>query len=97
MNLPEKVFCRAFQQVMHAAIPILPYRKPHVLHHIGDVPAKLRELGCTCALLVTDNSVRSLGLTKPLEAALAAGGIGCVVFETIANPTTDLVEEAVRI
>lgn len=97
MNIVQKAYCRTFQQVMHAAIPLLPYRKPEVLHRMSDVPATLLQLGCTRVLLVTDADIRSFGITANLEHMLAKSNIDCVVFETIANPTTDMVEQAVAL
>ena len=37
MNLFKKAFCRTFQAVMHAAIPLLPYREPKMLGNIVDI------------------------------------------------------------
>ena len=49
-------------------------------------------------LLVTDKSIRSLGLTEKLEKNLAESGIDCHVFDgTVPNPTSDNVEEALAI
>ena len=97
MNRLTKAGCRVFQKGMRAALPVLPYRKPEVLHHMGDVPRKLEELGCASVLLVTDASIRALGITAPLEEALSARGIACAVFETVPNPTTDVAERAVEL
>ena len=44
---------------------------------------------------VTDRSIRGLGLTKGLEESLADAGLNVAVFDsTVANPTTDNVEDA---
>ena len=46
-------------------------------------------------LLVTDASIRGLGITAHTEELLAREGIQCTVYDrTVANPTTDNVEEA---
>ena len=37
MNIASKVFCRAFQFVFRAALPVLPYRDPSVFHRVSDV------------------------------------------------------------
>lgn len=92
-----KAGCRVFQKGMRAALPVLPYRKPQVLHHITDIPGVLGRFGCKSVLLVTDGPLRKLGTTATLEQALAAAGIACAVFETIPNPTTKVVEEAVEL
>lgn len=90
-----KVGCRVFQKGMRAALPVLPYRKPQVLHRVTDIPGVLKELGSSSVLLVTDGPIHALGITGPLEDALADAGIACSVFETIPNPTTTVVERAV--
>ena len=46
-------------------------------------------------LLVTDASIRALGLTSHLEQVLAQKQIQCIVYDkTVANPTTVNVEDA---
>ena len=92
-----KAGCRVFQKGMRAALPVLPYRKPQVLHRMTDIPAILERLGSTSVLLVTDGPIHALGITGPLEQALADAHISCAVFETIPNPTTDVVERAVAL
>lgn len=92
-----KAGCRVFQKGMRAALPVLPYRKPQVLHRMTDIPPMLERLGSTSVLLVTDGPIHALGITEPLEAALAEAGIACTVFETIPNPTTEVVERAVEL
>lgn len=92
-----KAGCRVFQKGMRAALPVLPYRKPQVLHRVTDIPDMLKRLGSNSVLLVTDEPIRSLGITRSLEQALADEGIACAVFETIPNPTTDAVERAVAL
>ena len=96
MHPALKVGCRVFQKGMRAALPVLPYRKPQVLHRVTDIPPVLARLGSDSVLLVTDGPIHSLGITGPLEKALAEAGVKCTVFETIPNPTTDVVERAVE-
>ena len=43
MNIPEKIYCRAFQAVLHTALPVLPYRKPKLLDSMTP-PTRLRIL-----------------------------------------------------
>ena len=98
MNTLSKIGCRAVQLVFRAALPILPYRQPRLLDSLSDVPALLRERGVRAILLVADGTVRDLGLTAPLEAALAAEQIGVAVYEQrTPNPTIDNVEDALRV
>ena len=93
MNPFETLFCRAYQLVFRAALPLLPYRKPVELTSLSAIPPLLAEKGVGSVLLVTDRGVRSLGLTAPLETALAAQGIVCTVYDgVVQNPTIDNVE-----
>ena len=91
----KKVYCRAFQTVFHLAIPLLPYRRPEILTGTDLLPGLFREKGVRRVLLVTDASIRGLGITAHTEELLAREGIQCTVYDrTVANPTTDNVEEA---
>ena len=88
------MYCRTFQKAFRTALPVLPYRKPEILHDIKEIPEVLQEKTCSAVLLVTDKSIREHGLTERLEKALAKAHISCPVFETVVNPTTDVIEKA---
>lgn len=91
----KKIFCRCYQQIFHIAIPFLPYRKPKILSGVTELPDLFGKKKISSVLLVTDKSIRSLGLTKTLEDVLKDAGIKCAVYDnTVANPTTVNVEEA---
>lgn len=95
MNLFKAAFCRAFQQGFRIMYPFFPYREPEELKSDADIPEKLKSLGITSALLVTNVSLRELGVTAALEKAMAQGNIKCTVFEsTPPNPSIDDVERA---
>lgn len=95
MNSIKKLYCRTYQKIFRMAIPLLPYRKPKRLDGINALPELLHKKEITTVLLVTDKSIRSLGITRPLERLLASENISCIVYDdTVANPTTDNVEEA---
>lgn len=95
MNRIKKLYCRVFQTCFKIAIPILPYREPKQLNLLADGVAVLEERGIKSVLLVTDKSVRGLGLTAFLEQCLADHGIACHIYDgTIPNPTIDNVEQA---
>lgn len=95
MNVAKKVFCRVFQTCFRIAIPVLPYRNPEVLTGVGEIPRVLKEKGIQSVLLVTDGTLRGLGLTTPLEEALKKEQISVAVYDkTVANPTVANVEEA---
>lgn len=95
MNPWKAAYCRAFQQGFRIMYPFFPYREPQELKSDADIPAKLGELGIHSALLVTNESLRSLGVTAALERAMEAGGVRCTVYDkTPPNPSIDHVEEA---
>ena len=95
MNLFKKIYCRAIQMGLRAALPILPYRDPVRLQNVGQLPATLRREGIDTVLLITDKGIRSCGLTTSLEKVLAENNIRCVIYDkTVVNPTSDNVEEA---
>lgn len=93
MHIAKRIPCRLIQLVFRAALPVLPYREPKPLSGVEEIAPLLLKRGVDCALLVTDRGVRWLGLTAPLEAALAGAGIACAVYEGVMpNPTIDNVE-----
>ena len=75
MNLPKKLYCRAFQLGLKIALPFLPYRTPRVIGSIKALPQVIKKNRCGKALLITDEGIRKLGLTRPLETALEKTGI----------------------
>ena len=94
-NPLRAAYCRTFQTVFRLALPILPYREPVQLDGLEAIPPLLEGKGVRSVLLVTDRSVRGLGLTAPLEGALKDRGIACAVYDgTVPNPTIQNVEEA---
>ena len=98
MNTAKKVFCRAFQKVMHLLIPIFPYREPKILNSTDEIADLLKASNSKRVMLVTDKSIRGLGLTAPLEKHLEENGITCHVYDkTVPNPTSENVEEALEL
>ena len=94
----KKLFCRTFQTVMHAAIPLLPYREPKILGNIVDIIPVLKEHNIQTVLLIAGKRVRGFGLTAPLEKGMEENGIAFVNYDrTVPNPTSDNVEEAVEL
>ena len=95
MNILKKAGCRAFQTVLHLALPILPYRDPKIVNSVRDVPGLLRERNISQVLLVTDGFLHISGMLEPLKKALSENGIGYTVYdETVPNPTVWNVEMA---
>ena len=95
MKIIEQLYCRTIQLAFRAALPILPYRQPHLLRTPADTAQILRQCGISFILLIVDANVRSLGLTASLEASLHQAHIACAVYEQrTPNPTIDDVEQA---
>ena len=91
----KKIYCRGFQTVFRLILPFLPYRDPKILRRVGDVPPLLKEKKIRRVLLVTDENLRKIGVTAPLEEALEQAGVFCAVYdETVANPTVANAEAA---
>ncbi len=98
MNPARKIYCRIFQKAFRIAIPLLPYRKPDILGSLDELPELFKSKGIKSVLLVTDKGIRGMGLTAKLETIMAEKGIKLAVYDsTVANPTTDNVEEARRL
>ncbi len=98
MKLLKRIYCRVFQTAFRLALPVLPYKTPKVLQRVDQVPGLLKSCGIDRVLLVTDAAITSLGLTQPLLKALEENGIFCAVYDgTVANPTTENVEQARRV
>ena len=95
MNPIRKAYCRAFQTCFKLALPVLPYRKPKIFKSVCELPGLFDKKKINKVLLVTDKSVRSLGLTEELEMSLKANDIELTIYDgTVANPTTTNVEDA---
>ena len=95
MNCFKKIYCRIFQMCFRIALPFLPYREPVILDSIKEIPNNLNKLSIKNILLITDKSIRNLGITKELEEVLSKNNINCIVYdETLPNPTIDNIESA---
>ena len=95
MNIAHRLYCRAFQLVFRAALPILPYRQPRQLGSLQEIAPLLRKKKIHSILLVADAGVRRLGLTAALEESLRREHIVFAVYEQrTPNPTIDDVEQA---
>ncbi len=95
MNILNKAFCRVFQFGFKVAIPVLPYRNPHILNQVDQIPDLLRKKNIKRLMLVTDPSIRGLGITKHLEDILKEQGFALSVYDKVQpNPTVSTVEEA---
>ncbi|MGN0803975.1 MAG: iron-containing alcohol dehydrogenase [Candidatus Coproplasma sp.] len=98
MNIFKKMYCRIFQTVLKIALPFLPYKSPEIVESIGDIPQVLAWNGKIKPLIVTDSTIRRLGLLSGLEKSLNLKKIPYAVFDkVVANPTTDNVSDALEV
>ena len=98
MNIFKKFYCRTYQGVFRMMLPILPYRQPKPLANCQDIVYTLQDHKIASVLLVTDKSIRGLGLTQELEGAIKENKIAITVFDkTVPNPTTENVDEALKL
>lgn len=95
MNVIKKIYCRIYQFIFRILLPFLPYREPKILNSINEISSLLKSKNIKSVLLVTDNGIRSMGLTKGLEENIINSGLNLVVYDkTNPNPTVNNVEEA---
>ena len=95
MNTLKKIYCRTFQTIFKLAIPILPYKTPTQLDKVIKVADVLSNKKINNILIVTDKTIKDLGLLVSLENALTAKEIQYTIYsDTVSNPTIKNVEEA---
>ncbi len=98
MHKLRKLYCRTFQTALKLALPFLPYRSPKIVGSVKGLPEVITKNKCSRVLIITDPTVYSLGLTARLEKALKNADIFyCLYSGTVANPTTDNVDEALAL
>lgn len=98
MNKFKKIYCRTFQTAFKIALPFLPYRTPKIVESVKAIPNVIKENNCSNVLIITDAGIRKLGLTDRLEQALLKNNITYTIYDkTVANPTTDNVDEALNL
>lgn len=98
MKTARKIYCRAFQGVFRAALPILPYRKQTVYDSVECIPELLLGKKKRSVLIVADGAVHRLGLTGRLEDLLSQNKITYGLYtQNTPNPTIDDVENALAI
>ncbi len=98
MNKLKKIYCRSYQFLFKLAIPLLPYRQPKILNSMDEISNVIKENNCSHPLIVTGKSSVRLKLVENLENILHNAELDCSVFsDTVPNPTTDNVNQAVKI
>ncbi|MCD8195277.1 MAG: iron-containing alcohol dehydrogenase [Coprobacillus sp.] len=98
MNIFKKAYCRIYQGVFRLLLPVLPYKNPKLLNDSREIAAVLKDKNLMKPLIVSDKNVLSLGLGDDLFDELNKQGIEYAVYDkTQPNPTTDNVEEALKL
>lgn len=97
MNIFKKACCRTYQTLFRIILPVLPYREPKILNSNNEILQVLQNNKIESVMLVTDKGIRNLGLTKSLEELVGANLNLCVYDETVPNPTTQNVYDAVKL
>lgn len=95
MHFLERCFCRTFQFCFRAALPLLPYREPAIIHSMEQIANLLKQKNKSCVLIVTDKGIRKAGLLDGLLEELALHHINYTIYDdTVPNPTIANVEAA---
>lgn len=95
MFFPKVIYCRAFQTVFKAALPILPYREPEVIDSCDKLDSIFKKEHSRSVLIVTDKGIVQSGLLTYVEAVLKSHKIKYTIYDsTQPNPTVQNVEEA---
>lgn len=101
MNIFQKGWCRFFQKAIYFCSPFLPWRQPELLdfdNGIKDLPQFIEKKGIKSVLLVTGPNLYKMGAPMPIIDGLKERGINCTVYhDTVANPTIENVEEALKL
>lgn len=98
MNIFKMVYCRVYQAIFKLVLPLLPYREPKILKTDDEVVEILNSKEIKRVLLVTDKGIKGLSLTKSLEDLILKSEINLFVFdEVVPNPTTQNVEDALKV
>ena len=98
MNILKKAYCRIYQAAFRAALPLLPYREPQILHSCKELPETLSANSISNLMIVTDKGIVKFGLAAKVTAVLDEAGISyCVYDKTCPNPTVKNVEAALKL
>ena len=98
MFFMKSAYCRVFQTAFRAALPILPYREPEILHACKEIGKVIKKENVTSVLIVTDKGIVDNGLLSSVEEALNENHVPYKVYDkTKPNPTVANVEEALSL
>lgn len=91
----KKMYCRIFQNCFKLVIPILPYRTPVILKSTSQISTVCEFNKISNVMIVTDSTVSKLGILNRMCEHLNHHSIAYVIYDkTVANPTSNNVEEA---
>ena len=92
-----KLYARSMKLVFN----YLPYKPPELVegeNSFGQLVAKLKSLGCSRTVLVTDSVLESLQLHSPLVEALKAANNDVVIFSQVPpDPPFHIIESGVEV
>lgn len=95
MNTFKKIYCRIFQKCFKLVIPVLPYRTPKILKSTSLISHVCMDNHISKVMVITDATVHQLGILDRMCEHLDHHSIEYVIYDkTVANPTSDNVEEA---
>lgn len=98
VNIFKKLYCRTFQTIFRIAIPLLPYHEPQILANNDELISILLDNNTKSVLFVTDAGLTNLGLYNNLVDEMRQNGVKVSIYDkTVANPTTQNVEEALAV
>lgn len=90
----KKIYCRIFQSCFKLVIPILPYRTPEILKSTSLISYICMDNHISKVMVITDFTVHQLGILNRMCEHLDHHSISYVIYDkTVANPTSDNVEE----
>lgn len=98
MNWLKRAYCRTFQFVFRILMPLFPYREPQLLENYDELVNVILENGGRRVLIVTDETLNKLGLTKKLEEKLQKHDINFAIYDKILpNPTISQIENGLKV
>lgn len=98
MNKFKAAYCRIFQKCFKIAIPFMPYRCPEVFYSTSKLTGLFEEKNINNILIITDEGIRKFGLLDRMIMHFKHHDINYFIYDkTVANPTTENVEEARRV
>lgn len=96
-----KIYFRIYQGVFRIVSRVLPWREPVLIegeNSLRRLPKAIQEEKIERVLIVTDGVISSLGLMDSMLRDLTGAGILYTIYDrTVANPTIDNIEEALKL